>query len=181
MSDVRDLIIGADAEFKCNTYAEISEEILTKLLNIVTEVIHITPLAGIALEYARLDSFGLFMHISAIHMKGINVTPVGTEYNVSFDSSSDRSQLTVIERSKYINGHNCPDSCANMWKYIFEPASLHSFVCSGDSIAIGSILKVAMNKPWWTTKEMQKMGTASILSLTNKAKLMLWRFMRRGM
>lgn len=184
MSDARDLIASID--FKSDLYSEICDEIHAKLIKFITNVVRVAPLSEIILGYAGLDSLGLFMYISAIHMSGVDVVPIGTKYTICF-GLVDKDTYFSIRAHGRIPTYNADGSATydhymndTEWHH-FPTGTMHALAIKGDALTIGDMLGEAMNKPWWGANEKQKVGTAALYSLTLKAKLLLWRFMRRGL
>lgn len=97
-----------EAGYSDYTYASISGLIYCKLKTSVHRCIPIGPLADLVLEYANLAHFGIFMCISAIRMKGVNVTPVGSEYNVEFNLFGNNSVIDTFDHGRHEDGLNLP-------------------------------------------------------------------------
>jgi len=164
------------------TYSDIADAILTRLRGFVINAIGIAPLAELVLEYARLDPLGLFLQISAIHATvGVDVTPIGTTYNVTFGMERDMSVLEVriYDKNEY-NKCGVSNVCLLLNKYIFPSQKMYDLVAREDMVAIGNILAVGMNKPWWKTAEKRSVGTACLHSLVKKAKIARWKFERHA-
>lgn len=174
-------MINANADHENHTYATIADLLVNKLRGFVMSRIPIAPLADIVLGYANLKHLGVFMNISAIHMQGVNVTPIGAEYNVCFDLFNGMSEITIWDHGHHEYGLGVPGnkkpSC------IIDPEVAFGYVSRNDTVAIGNCVRdtKALHKPWWRDKEKAAMGAACMHSLTLKAKLMLWRFERRGL
>ena len=66
---------------------------------------------------------------------------------------------------------------------VLPMSTAYELSSNNDVIALGNHISNinVINKPWWTNKEKSAMGAACMLSLTLKAKLMLWRCIRRGL
>jgi hypothetical protein len=169
------------AEYANHSYAAIVDLIYCKVRASMYGCIRVGPLVDIVLEYANLGYFGIFKSISAIHMTGVNVTPIGAEYNVCFELSDDKSLIAIYDHGHHRDGLDIPGFAKP--GCIFDPRDAFDLVARNDVIAIGNRISDSkvLNKPWWGDREKSAIGAACMRSLTLKAKLMLWRLIRRGL